>query len=139
MKILTIFRLPRNPQATFGAMVAEDNIPRWLTLERTWHNNERGISCIPAGEYIMQRTIYHKHGYETFEVICPPRERVLFHTGNIDDDSHGCILVGEQFEPVLNKKNGVIENGILASGPGFKQFMKYLGEDKEVRLVIKEV
>lgn len=138
MKILTLYRLPQNEYYTPGILVPEDKIPILLTLERRWKNNERNVSCIPTGEWMLKRTIYHRHGYETFEVICPPRERVLFHLGNINDDTHGCIITGEQYEPVLNKVTGLIEPGVLASGPAFKQFMKYMGEDKEGRLIIKE-
>ena len=139
MKILTIYRLPQNGKATFGAMVREDGVPFCLTLERVWKNNERGVSCIPPGEYLMKPCQYEKGGYDTWEVICLPREEVKVHIGNIDDDTHGCPLTGEQFEPVLNKKTGLIEDGIIASGAAFKQFMEYLKGENEARLIIKEV
>ena len=140
MKILTLYRLPQNEFYTPGILVPEDKVPICVTLERLWKNNERGVSCIYGDrEYALKRTIYHRHGYDTYEVICPPRERVLFHTGNINDDTHGCVILGEQFDPVLNKKTGIIEPGVLSSGPAFKQFMKYMGEDVEAKLVIKEV
>ena len=139
MKILTVYRLPQNGKATFGVWVREDGIPFGLSLERIWKNNEHGVSCIPPGEYLMKRCKYEKGGYETFEVICPPREEVKVHIGNIDDDPHGCPLTGEMFEPVLNKKTGEMEDGILSSGHAFLQFMDYLKGETEARLIIKEV
>ena len=44
------------------------------------------------------------------------RSNILFHKGNIDDDSHGCILVGEQF--------GILGGSpaIQASREGFEEF-----------------
>src|SRR3990167_6421963 len=109
MKILTIKRWkPDTPEGTFGMLADESNVPFCLTLERSWRDNRKGESCIPPGEYRCIRSVYNKGGYATFEVICPPREQVKFHIGNIDDDSHGCILLGEQFEPVLDKRSNTM-------------------------------
>lgn len=77
------------------------------TLERRWHDNE-AMSCIPAGSY---KTI--PHGWERFTTVqkpqvweitnVPNREAILFHAGNTQDDSRGCILVGFslQLSPAL--------------------------------------
>lgn len=136
MKVLYNYRLPQGDHPTFGCLVKENGIPLSVSLERPYKNNQHGISCYPPGEYLLKRTIYHKHGYETFEVICPPRERCLFHPGNIDDDTHGCTLPGESFGPVLNKKTGIVEDGILSSGAAFKSFMKYLEGENEAKLIV---
>jgi len=47
----------------------------------------------------------------------PGRSHILFHKGNLADDSRGCILVGEAFNPV----GGV--DGITASKEGFTEFL----------------
>lgn len=81
---------------TFGVL-SIDGLPICVTLERQWLDNAKGKSCIPAGRYIARRVQSPKFG-NTFEVTgVPNRDAILFHGGNIDDDSHGCILVGEQF------------------------------------------
>ncbi len=60
-------------------------------------------------------------------------EGILFHKGNLDDDTRGCILIGEQFE----KLNG--EPAILRSGKGFSEFM-YLNNNKdEFDLIITDL
>jgi hypothetical protein len=64
------------------------------TCEDDWLDNRRNVSCIPAGTYKVLRTIYYKHGYETFEIIVPGRSRILFHPGNTEEDTDGCVLVG---------------------------------------------
>lgn len=139
MKILTIKRVSRpNPDGTFGVIFVEDEPPFALTLERSWRDNRRGESCIPVGEYRCIRSVYNAGGYATFEVICPPRELIKFHLGNLDDDSHGCILLGEMFEPVLDKKTNTMTNGVLSSGPAFKEFMSKLKNEDAFTLVIKE-
>lgn len=139
MKILTIKRWkPCTMNATYGMMAGESNIPFCLTLERPWRDNRRGESCIPPGEWTAKRDRYNAGGYITFEVVCPPREEIKFHIGNIDENTHGCILLGEQFEPVWrNGKNSF--PGILASGHAFKEFMSKLEGEEEFKLVITEV
>ncbi len=81
------------------------------------------------------RVISPKFG-NTFEVTnVPNRSEILLHKGNITDDSHGCILVGEQFEPVKDKRVGV-----LASAKGFDEFLKRTeGFDEfQLRIILVE-
>ena len=140
MKILTIKRWkPDTAEGTFGMLADETSVPFCLTLERSWRDNRRSESCIPTGEYLCRRSFFAHGGYSTFEVVCPPREEVKFHLGNLQDDSHGCILLGEMFEPVWNKKTDTMTNGILSSGHAFKEFMEKLKNEDEFRLIIKEV
>ena len=64
-------------------------------LEEEDRDNERNVSRIPAGTYKCVRTWYNKGGYETFEVTgVPNRTRILFHWGNTQEDTEGCILPG---------------------------------------------
>ena len=117
---------------TFGVLLREDGIPFALALERPWLDNQRSVSCIPAGTY---RAIRHKSPRfgETFWIQdVPGRSEILFHKGNIDDDSHGCVLVGEQFDPVKG------EDGIVASAQGFEQFMALQAGNDEFTIEIKD-
>jgi len=100
---------------TFGVLL-DGNLPFCVTLERAWLENKRNISCIPEGIYMCDRVDSPKFG-DTFEVIqVPGRSHILFHKGNLANDTHGCILVGEQYEPLSG------ENAIIASGKAFKEF-----------------
>lgn len=129
------FKLPRvshHTDGTFGVLL-DENTPFCLTLERPWANNEVGRSCIPAGIYVCRRIQSPKFG-NTFEVTnVPDRTAILFHKGNLMDDSHGCIILGEQYEP-LNGKNAV-----LSSGKAFDEFMSRLKGIDEFQLKIEEV
>jgi hypothetical protein len=62
----------------------------------------------------------------------PGRSEILFHKGNIDDDSRGCIVVGEQFNYVRG------EDGITASKEGFEEFMKLQEGASEFTLDIED-
>lgn len=124
MKIV-IKRIAYTDEGAFGVMML-DGMPFALTLERPWRDNRRGESCIPAANYEAVRCRESaEYNYQdspmfgdTFVVEnVPGRKKILFHKGNLDDDTHGCILVGEQFG-----KLGT-ERGILASKAGFKEFL----------------
>ena len=129
MKSLTLKRLATGEEGTPGVLIY-DNWPFALTLEREWLDNQVGISCISAGTYYCERVDSPRFG-DTFEVLeVLGRSHILFHKGNIDDDSHGCILVGEQFEPINGKK------AIRASKKGYNEFMGILKDDDAFQLII---
>ena len=113
-------------------------IPFCVTLERKWMNNEKGKSCIPKGEYPCRRIVSPKFG-DTFQVdAVPDRTEILLHRGNLDDDSHGCILVAEMYGMLFDKTWGGWSPGVLASGVGFEEFLKRLKDQNEFKLVITE-
>ena len=116
---LTVYRLTESPAVpTYGVFLRDTGVPFALTLERPWRDNQRSISCIPRGRYTAKRHISPKFG-ETFWIQdVPGRSEILLHKGNLADDSHGCILVGEKFDPV----NG--QDGIAASREAFEEFMR---------------
>ena len=94
--MLTIKRIASRADGMFGVLLAED-VPFALTLERPWRDNRKGESCIPSGRYLCTRVNSPKFGL-TWEVRnVPDRSHILFHAGNVWQDSHGCILVGEAY------------------------------------------
>ncbi len=134
MKTLLIRRVTTGKHGTYGAIVYE-NSPFAVTLERDWLNNKPSVgdvpgSCIPAGEYVCRR-VNSPHFGDTFEVTNVfNRTHILFHKGNLEDDSHGCILIGEEFGKLGGK------TGIKRSKSGYNEFMAILSDDNEFRLVI---
>jgi len=119
MGIFKLVRISMISDGTFGVLL-EENIPFALTVERPWLNNEKGVSCIPGGSYTCRRIDSPKFG-NTFEVTnVPGRTEILFHKGNVDDDSHGCIIIGEQFESLGGKV------AVLSSAKGFSEFLDRL-------------
>ncbi len=126
-KVFQGFRLIRIAyldKSTFGVLL-ENKTPFCLTLERPWLENKRSVSCIPEGTYLCYRVNSPKFG-DTFEVTeVPERSHILFHKGNLADDTHGCILLGEQYEPLGG------ENAVVVSGKAFKEFKdKLKGKDQ---------
>ena len=92
-----------------------DGRPFAVSVERTFENNR---CVIENGAYLCKRDFYHKGGYETFEIFVEGHDRILFHKGNAETDSEGCVLVAESF--------GVLKGqaAVLDSAGGFTEFMK---------------
>ena len=132
MKQFKLIRIAYISDGTFGVLFDEDT-PFCLTLEREWNDNKRGESCIPRGEYICKRVSSPKFG-DTFEVCdVSGRSHILFHIGNIEDDSHGCIVTGEEYGEYKDKI------AVLSSGRAFKEFKQRTHFLVEFKLEIRDV
>jgi hypothetical protein len=132
VETVTIHRIAHRMDGTFGVILMAGVLPIALSLERPWNNNAVGASCIPEGQYICKRVNSPKFG-NTFEVTgVPGRTLILFHKGNIDDDSHGCILVGEEFSTWTDGSAS-----IARSGDGFTEFLRRLEDVNEFFLTVK--
>lgn len=94
MKKLTLRRFANTPMGAFGSIAIPDG-PTLYTCEDQWRNNVVGDSCIPAGVYKCKARPYYAKGYDAIEVTnVPGRSHILFHIGNTNVDTRGCILVG---------------------------------------------
>lgn len=94
---LILLRDEHVADGVFGVLTvyATAGTVRFQTMEDDWLDNAPGRSCIPAGEYVLRRTVFHKHGVEAFEVTgVPGRNRILIHVANTEEDVEGCIGLG---------------------------------------------
>lgn len=124
-------------EGTYGVLI--DNKPFCLTLELPWKDNRQDVSCIPAGEYLCNRTVRLKVG-QTFEILqIPNRSDVLIHKGNNVWESRGCLLLGEQFEDSVAPNGKSIVTSVLSSGKAYSEFITRLTGQDQFKLVIKEV
>jgi len=116
MRQFTLKRIAYISDGTFGVLFDGD-VPFCLTLEREWKDNKKGESCIPIGRYICRRFQSPKFG-NTFEITDVfGRTYILFHKGNIEDDSHGCVITGEEYGEYKGKI------AVLSSGKAFNEFL----------------
>ena len=126
--ILDLIRVGSSGLGTFGVLRI-GQVPFALTLERPWRDNEPNVSCIPPTEYLCRRVHSPKFG-ETFEVQgVERRSHILFHKGNTIEDTHGCILVGEQFDGTT----------LAYSGAGYGEFMAKMAGLDEFILRVMEI
>lgn len=103
---IRICRTYRNTSTTGEASVWKDGekIFEFRTLELPWRDNERNVSCIPAGEYLVKKmhpTSKRKYQYFWVQDV-PGRDSILFHPGNYTHQIRGCILPGEDFADLDN-------------------------------------
>lgn len=116
---MKLTRVAETPHGTFGVLL-DGGLPFCLTLERPWLDNQKEVSCIPTGSYVCRRLKPESPKFgNTFEVCdVPGRSAILFHKGNIMEDTHGCIVVGEMFEPLREIP------AVLSSGKAMQEFLE---------------
>jgi hypothetical protein len=103
------------------------------TLELPYRDNQRSVSCIPAGEYqVRMRYPRESATREYLHLLVkevPNRKYILFHRGNTAKDSRGCILVG------LGSQQDIVHNSTLAMDLLLKEIIHLGG--KNINLIIK--
>ena len=84
----------------FGELEIKPNEGKLATLEHAYPE-EHGLWLpkIPEGSYKCVRSDHRLHGmdhdFHTFEITnVPGHSNILFHPGNTENDSEGCILLG---------------------------------------------
>ena len=128
---MRLIRVSRTAEATYGVLLWS-GVPFAVTLEDAWRDNAREVSCIPAGTYACKRVDSPRFG-DTFEITdVPGRSHILFHRGNTEADTKGCVLVGESFNPVAGRP------GITASNEGFSEFLRLTQDTLEFQFEITE-
>lgn len=117
MRTADIIRLETSYLAgTFGALLV-DGEAFGCTLEPYEYGNLPFSSCIPPGQYVCERYDSPKFG-ETFLILhVPNRDLVMFHPGNVVENTEGCPCIGEHF----GKLKG--DRAVLNSGKTFDKFM----------------
>jgi hypothetical protein len=107
----------------------------WLcdTLELPYLDNQRSISCIPAGEYkVRLRTARESATRDYLHLLVEDvkdRTYILFHRGNSAKDTRGCILVG------IGRQQDFVSNSTLAMGLLMKEILNLGGTS--INLIIK--
>ena len=62
------------------------------TIELPWLKNQRNVSCIPEGRYLLKKGMSQQRGLHIRVQEVPGREGILFHPGNeAQRDLKGCI------------------------------------------------
>ena len=91
---MKIKRWINGPDGTLGKLDAP-TVRQIVTLEEENQGNRRNVSRIPAGTYLCERRYYNRGKYWTFEITgVPNRTHVLFHIGNTEENTDGCVLLG---------------------------------------------
>lgn len=97
---LKLRRIAKRPTYTIGNLYNGDHL-LCNTLEDTWRDlnkvkKVKGKTAIPEGRYRIIMAYSQRFGRE-MPLLCdvPQFVGILIHAGNTDEDTEGCILVGE--------------------------------------------
>lgn len=123
---LHLIRTKYRSDGIFGELRTDDQKNELIavTLEHAFPGSHGNfLPVIPEGDFICERGEHYLHGmttpFETFEVTgVDGHVGLLFHWGNFNKDSEGCILLGGVLS--VNEKN---EEMILNSKMAFEKFM----------------
>lgn len=117
--------------ATFGNLYCEGKLI-CKTFELPWRNNAINVSCIPAGTYNCETVISPKFGH-TYKVLnVKDRSHILFHKGNTEDDTQGCIMPCTSY--------GILNGSVagLSSKAAYDAFMSFLEGNKFTLTIHRE-
>lgn len=91
----------------------------YKTLERPWRKNERNVSCIPEGTYLVKRDRAGRHQFYCVTSV-PGRTSIEVHGGHVPTHSDGCILLGMEFDSEYN---------LLGSSDALAAFLDDMGDE----------
>lgn len=119
-------RTGKHPDGIFGEFFFENEGRFCVTLEHAYQQADGSYEAkIPPGEYLCLRGMHWIHKgapFETFEISgVPMHHGLLFHAGNFNRDSAGCVLIGRS---VATIDEG--EEIITGSRDRFSDFMARL-------------
>ena len=132
--IVELIRLEENERhGTFGILKVQKRI-YCATLEPPDRENKSNVSSIPAQQYTCRpwATPRYPEAWEVCNV--PGRSAILFHAGNTEEHTAGCILLGRN-HAVLSVDN----RGVVNSGQTFQRFLGDMRGYESFHLTIKEV
>ena len=142
--IIEVYRLSDNGESTIGAMLIDGEFECYTIEDESRTEKVFGETRIPEGEYeIGLRTVGgHHQRYSKYEfhkgmlhiLDVPNFKYVLIHIGNNDDDTAGCILVGN------TANNNKLGDGFVGHSTDayIKMYKKVINAiDKKEKVIIK--
>ena len=131
---MKLTRYEYGEDGVFGNLTGDDNTPIAVTLEHAYPNDYGGwTSKINDGSYYCLRGNHQlegmTHTFETFQIVVAGHTDILFHQGNYNKDSEGCVLLGKE-------RTG---NMIMASALAFEDFMALMDGINNFTLTVDSV
>jgi len=128
---MLIARLPRlemSDQGALGVLMFDEHC-FCCTLEPD--KDDKDKLYIPQGVYTCKR--FHRARWtNTFEILVKGHTDVLFHAGNIEADTKGCIVLGSSFGKLKGQR------AVLNSGATFAVFLQITADYNSFPLLITD-
>ncbi len=128
---LEINRISDDGKQTLGELSVIGHSFTCKTLELPYKNNQKYISCIPPGTYIVRKRSSLRFPHHFWITNVPNRDKILIHFGNYNTDIQGCVLVGDGHKDINH--DGLKD--VVNSKPTLATL--YAIMPKEFKLVIK--
>lgn len=124
----TLTRLEYRADGVFSRLDLEDGTPFCVGLEHSYDL----VPKVSVGTYTCRRRASPRFGYDVFEITNVPGHTFIeIHIGNFNEDSEGCVLIGEEI--YLARTCQMITN----SRETFDQFMALQEGVAEFLLIVK--
>lgn len=140
MKTIIVHRDWQDNNQTLGVCYVKDDNGKIVfkseAIERGWMNNQKRVSCIPAGEYpvkLEHSNRFRKKLYEIYEV--PNRSECKFHSANYARQLNGCIALGANRKDIDN--DGYYD--VTSSRLTMSKFHKAMDGDTEAILIVRDI
>ena len=119
------------PEGTQGTLEWNGNLICY-TIELPWLQNQKRVSCVPEGEYFLQKRYSPKFGWHLHLQDVPGRDLILIHpANNAATELLGCIA------PV-SKHTGIGRGSFSRKAFSAVKTLVYpiLAADEDVKIVI---
>ena len=136
MKTYTLSRRQLRPDGIFSDLTDDSGQLIAYALEHAYENADgTWAPKIPSGTFTCQLGPHRLHGmtqdFQTYEITgVSGHSNLLFHWGNWNADSEGCILLGEA---IAHSAQGQMVTNSRAT---FSSFIAGLGGDETFTLVV---
>jgi len=110
------------PEGTNGQLYCDGQFV-CSTIELPWKDNQKRVSCIPEGEYFIEKRYSRKYQWHLEVKQVPQRSHILFHPANdASKELQGCIAPvlqlsgigkGVQSRPAFNHLKNVVYKALL--------------------------
>ena len=100
------------------------------SLELPWLNNQKQISCIPTGKYLVKKRYSKKFKNHLHITNVEDRSYILIHSGNYYTDILGCVLVGR-----LGFVNSDDIIDVSSSKKTLKKLLTFVESDIELEII----
>jgi Family of unknown function (DUF5675) len=131
--MMKLIRNAFHDDGILGVLLDDDGDQLAVTLEHSFNGRPK----LPAGTYHCRRGVHQLHSiptpFETFEVMdVPDHTGILFHAGNWNEDSNGCILLGRV---CTDSSKGCM---VTTSQLTFLHFMNALADRDTFTLIVED-
>lgn len=126
---LTLVRKDFSEDGIYGELHDDKGKLSLVTLEHSYNKKPK----LSDGTYTCSRGIHRLHNmipFDTFEIEgVKGHDDILFHIGNYNKDSEGCVLVG------IDRGDKMIKHSAIA----FSKLMAHLEKLQNFTLIVKSV